>query len=449
MSARPLGQIVAWRIVGFATVAMIVQLFAVLWEYGSEPQNLARLMLERETSALAAGLTVASGRLGYELPASLAGRYAREDSGYVARVRTPSGVILFSHCGASCEDHFLPLDLDPPSFWMRTLRQGYPLSFAGGRTVLVDGRSAFIEMEVERDPESAVWRVLANEVTEHMLVPMSLTLVFVLGATLLSIRAALRPVREAAAAAERLEPMSSDMSLETAGMPQEIAQLAGAVNRSYARIRALIKAQKLFTSAIAHEIRTPLAIVRLELERIDHDRARRALGEIDELSHLVGQVLALARLDAADRTGFVEVRLDTMLEEVVRSIAAWVYEAGASIAFEASSNPAVAGNPHLLRDAVRNLIENAVRHGGPGVSITVSSNAVGTISVRDNGRGFCTRRRDDAPGYYKHAGGLGIGLEIVRRIAELHGARLELSGIKPHGTHAEIRFAIPDHAPTA
>lgn len=445
---RPLGRIVAWRIVAFAVIAMIAQLVAVIWEYGSDPENLARLMLVRETTALAGGLTITNGRLGYELPADLAERYGHDDTGYVARVRTPSGVILFSHCGAACTEHFLPLELNPPSFWLRTLEAGYPLSFAGGRTVEIEGRTVFIEASIRRDPENAVWHVLATEASEHMLVPMSLTLVFVLGATLLSIGSALRPVREAATTAERLDPMRSDMSLATAGMPLEIAQLAGAVNRSFARVQALMKAQKLFTSAIAHEIRTPLAIMRLELERIDHCRARRALDELDELSRFIDQIVALARLEAADRSGFVEIGLDTLLEELVTSIAAWVYDAGASIAFEPSDNPVIVGQPALIKDAVRNLVENAVRHGGAGVTIIVSSSADRTIAVSDDGRGFAGREETAAPGYYKPAGGLGIGLEIVRRIAELHDASLVIAPAEAGGTRAEIRFGSRQRSPS-
>ncbi|WP_343210825.1 sensor histidine kinase [Ancylobacter lacus] len=442
--ARPLASLVARRIVLFAALAMLAQLAAVLWEYVREPDNLARLLLERETEALAAGFSLHDGRLGYELPAGLRARYGREGSGYVARVRTASGVILYSQCDESCTEHFLPLELNPPSFWMRMRGEGYPLSFAGGHTVEIGARSAFIELAIDRDPQHAVWRVLADEAVDHMLVPMSLTLLFVLGASLYSIRAALRPVREAAEAADRLDPMQPEGGLDTAGMPLEIAQLAGAVNRSYARVRDLVSGQKLFTSAIAHEIRTPLAIVRLELERIDHPRARKALAELDELSRFIDQILALARLEAADRRGFVPIALDPFLEEIVGSMAGLVFERGGSIGFEPSDNPVVEGQPALLRDAVRNLVENAVRHAGPGVAILVASEPGGAIVVSDDGVGFSAPPRPDAPGFYKRAGGLGIGLEIVRRVAALHGAGFTIAGgaagTPPRGTRARIAF---------
>ena len=440
----PLGRLVALRIVLFAALAMLAQLIAVLIDYGSDPDNMARLVLEQESAELAGGLELHDTRLAYELPEELRGRYGAAGTGYVARVRTAQGVVLFSHCDDACTAHFLPLDLNPPSFWLRITAPGYPLSFAGGRTVEIGPRAAFIEVAVTGDPQGAVWGVLAHEVLDHMVLPMSLTLLFVLGATLLSIRAALRPVTAAAEQAERLDPLSPDARLEEAGMPREIAQLAGAVNRSYARTRELMNAQKLFTSAIAHEIRTPLAVIRLELESIDHPAARRTLGELDELTHFVDQMVMLARLEAADRSGFIPVALDEIGREIVGTLAPIIYARGARIGFEEAGDIHVPGNAALLKDAVRNLIENALRHGGPGVSITVRTDNGPGIAVIDDGRGFdpdAPGEATDPPGHYRRAGGLGIGLEIVRRIAALHGGRLEIARAAPHGTHARLVFA--------
>lgn len=457
----PLGRIVALRIVLFAALAMLGQLVAVLIEYGRDPEYLSLLALEQETDALAVGLTSEGTRLAYQLPPALTGRYGTDATGYVARVRTANGVVLFSHCDEACTEHFLPLDLNPTTFWLRVLIPGYPLSFAGGRIIERGGQRVFFEIAMRGDTQGVVWEVLADEVLDHMLLPMSLTLVFVLGATLLSIRAALRPVTAAAGEAERLDPLSPDARLKEAGMPREIAQLAGAVNRSYARTRELMNAQKLFTSAIAHEIRTPLAVIRLELEKIDHPAARRTIGELDELTHLVEQLVTLARLEAFDRTGFEPVALDELGRDIVGALAPFVYARGARIAFEETDNPAVPGNAALIKDAVRNLIENAVRHGGPGVSIVVRTDDGPGIAVIDDGRGFDEAsdgasapgeavppgETTGAPGHYKRAGGLGIGLEIIRRIAALHGGRLEIARLAPHGTRARLVFAAAPPTP--
>ncbi|MCS0504990.1 sensor histidine kinase [Ancylobacter mangrovi] len=449
--SQPLVRIVAGRIVLFAAIAMLAQLVAVLVEYGRDPQNLARLLLERETAELAGGLSLHDGRLAFDLPSDLASRYGVPASGYFGRIRTASGVVLFSHCDEECTEHFLPLEFNPPSFWMRTIRPGYPLTFAGGREVDIGERSVLVEIAVLGDRQHAVWSVLANEALDHMLLPMSLTLIFVLGATLASIRTALRPVAAAAGQAERFDPLVPDSRLDEAGMPLEIARLAGAVNRSYARTRELMAAQKLFTSAIAHEIRTPLAIIRMELERIDHPAARQAIGELDELDHFVGQLVMLARLEAADRSGFERVDLDELGRDIVGALAPYVYDHGAIIAFDASSSPSVLAHPPLLKDAVRNLIENAVRHGGPSVHIRVGTDNGPGLFVEDDGVGFAPASREvaasDAPGHYRRAGGLGIGLEIVRRIMALHGGHLETREATPCGARARLVFPPAGEAP--
>jgi len=99
--------------------------------------------------------------------------------------------------------------------------------------------------------------VLWNEVTDHMIVPMGILVVFVLGASLLSITTALRPVRRAAKEAAAIDAADPQSRLDTVGMSLELAQLAGAINEAIARVRHLMEAPKLLTSALAHGVRTP------------------------------------------------------------------------------------------------------------------------------------------------------------------------------------------------
>src|SRR5690606_16346191 len=119
--------------------------------------------------------------------------------GYYARIRTPSGVVLYSNCGGECTEHFLLLDLDSPAFWLRTIRPGKPLTFSGGRTLEVAGNRVHAELAVVGDPAGLVFDALADELVEHMLAPMTLMFVLVFGATIVSVRQALAPVSEAAA----------------------------------------------------------------------------------------------------------------------------------------------------------------------------------------------------------------------------------------------------------
>jgi len=436
---RPLGVIVASRIALFAGLAMVAQLALVFADYYWNDDELSRLLVERETTRLADGLSLGDGKVSFALPASLSGRYGKADSGYYARLRTTAGRVLYLSCNKECTEHFLPVDFRPPDFWLRTIHPGKPLTLAGGRTFEFATDKVLVEVAVIADPQEVVWSVLGHEVMDHMLVPMGIILVLVLGATLMSVRTALRPVRAAAHAAEAIDPLDARSHLDTTGMPQEIARLAEAINGAFRRVGDLMKAQKLLTSAIAHEVRTPLAVVKLELERIDHPRARKAEADLDELVRFVSQLTALARLEAVDHASLATVSVGRLVENLVESMAPWVYERGHSISLDVEADFQVVAIESLLRDAVRNLVENAVGHTPKGTAIAVSVSDR-SISVADNGGGY----GGETPAVelvdtIKKGGGLGIGLEIVRRIAKMHNAEFQINRRSP-GTVARLVF---------
>lgn len=438
--SRPLWQIIAARVVAFAMLAMAAQLAIVFADYYWNDEELGRLLVEQETARLALGLNSTGGRIAYQLPDDLRSRYGGQSTGYFARLRMPSGAVLYSTCPEECREHLLPTSLRPPSFWMRILAPGKPLTLAGGATVEVAGGPVLVEMATLGDPGGLIWSVLWSEVTDHMLVPMGLFLVFVLGGTLPSIRSALVPVRRAARAAEMLDPQDSSSHLESAGMPREVAQLSEAVNRAFARVGELMQAQKVLTSAVAHEVRTPLAIIKLELEGIDHPRARKAEEDLDDLARFIAQLTALARLESIDRSAFQPTDLAQLAEDLVGGITPWVYDRGHKIAFERAESAVVSTAESLLRDAIRNLIENAVRHTPMGTTIRVAVRAPATISVSDDGGGYeMTSGGENLARSATRAGGLGIGLEIVRRIAAVLGARFA-QGQTAAGARVSITF---------
>lgn len=102
-----------------------------------------------------------------------------------------------------------------------------------------------------------------------------------------------------------------------------VAHVVIAVNRAFERVGELMKSQKILTSGIAHEICTPLAVLKLELGRIDHPRARQAEANLDDLVRFVGPLTALARLDGFDHSTFEDIDLIELGSSIVAQLAPW------------------------------------------------------------------------------------------------------------------------------
>lgn len=413
---RPLWQIAAMRIVFFGLIAALAQMALVVTDYYFNDEELGRLLIERQVEQLGEGQAMGGGRVTrYSLPDEMADLFA-PGRGYFARVRTPSGTILYSSCDAACEEHFLPPTIRPPDFWVRFIEPGKPLHVAGGGTAELNGQVLLVEFATVGDTEGLIWGVFWHEVIDHLVVPMSLLLVFVMGGAILSIIAALRPVKAAAQAADSLDPLNLGVGLPTGDMPEEISHLTSAVNRAFKRSGDLIRGQRMLTSAIAHEVRTPLAIIKLELSGIDSPKARKAEVDVDELSEFVTQLTGLARLEAIKERQFEDTDLGQLGADVVSSVAPWVMARGDTIAFEGAEAVRAMVVPSLIRDACRNLVENAVRHSPVGTAITVRVAHGPTIAIID--------RKPAGTPTGKPSDSLGIGLAIVDRVLSLHGATL-------------------------
>jgi signal transduction histidine kinase len=212
----------------------------------------------------------------------------------------------------------------------------------------------------------------------------------------------------------------------------EIARLAISFNQAAARIEALLNAHRMLLANASHELRTPLTRIRMgvELLKADADPERRAALERDiaEIDQLIEGILLSSRLDAlAEPEVNEEVDLLALAaEECAR------YE-GCSVSGE---SVIVHGDPALLRRLVRNLVDNALRHGGPPVSVSVTREAGhAALRVSDHGSGI-PRSDTEAVfepfqrGRHAKAAGTGLGLSLVRKIARHHGgdARIEKNG---------------------
>jgi signal transduction histidine kinase len=202
----------------------------------------------------------------------------------------------------------------------------------------------------------------------------------------------------------------------------EVARLAQSFNRAAARIESLINANKMLLANASHELRTPLTRIRLGLELADANPDRKAQIERDiaELDQLIDEILLLSRLDAIDELSVrEEVDLVALAAEECARFKDCRLE-GKSVA--------VCGDPHLLRRMIRNLVENAERHGAPPIEVSFEMrNHDAVLAVSDRGPVIAERERERlflpfyrVPGT-SGAKGAGLGLALVRQIARRHG----------------------------
>lgn len=431
--------LVVRRIAVFAALAMLAQTAGIFVEYWFDDQATERLAIEVETEALAQGLSAREDRAAFSLPQDLVARYGAADSGYFVRVRTAAGAQLFSNCSGACEALFPPLAFRPLVFWMRQVQPGKPLQVAGGRVVAEAPEPVMIEIAVVEDRAGVIPQVFTREVVHHVLPPMGLMLVFVLGATVLSVMQMLRPVQRAARQVAALDPGAQAARLPTEGMPREIAGFADAVNSAFDRIGELMSSQRLLTSAISHEVRTPLAVARLELEKIADPRARKVEGDLEALNHLVEQLTSLARVEGAPLASMEQIDPAALAERVIGDLAPFVYASGKSIALDVRDASPFAGHPALIENALRNLVENAVRHTPEGAAIRVDVGPGAAFCVHDDGDRARNFRPADGVG--GKPGRQGLGLRIVDRIAAVHRGRFEWTRIAGLGVAARIDFA--------
>lgn len=254
---------------------------------------------------------------------------------------------------------------------------------------------------------------------------------------------------------DRLDPLPQD------GLPRELRPIIVAINELMARLDQALAQERRFTSDAAHELRTPLALVRLQIEGLAlADEAgrkiayQRLLKGIDRLSRTVSQMLLLARLEqAADRMPMTPVDLKALLEASVAELAPAALAKDQDLSLAVPAEACVLGHAQAeaLAILMRNLLDNAIRYTPPGGRIGVTldlDEAHARLAVEDSGPGVPEAMRERIwERFFRPPGmespGSGLGLSIVRQVLELHGGVAQGSpGDAGRGWRVEVRLPL-------
>lgn len=316
-------------------------------------------------------------------------------------------------------------------------------------------------------------RALANEILRGNFMPQFLVMPLAVLLVWFALSRGLRPLRAVQGRIHDRDP--DDFSpIDPRGAPEEIAPLVSAFNGLLSRLEVSVAAQRRFIGDAAHQLKTPLAGLRTQAELAlaadDANELRTSLRLIansaERSARMVSQMLALSRAEnLREAVPFEKLDLVKMSREVVGDWVPNALGAGIDLGFENLSTDAlIEANPVLVREALINLIDNALRHTTAGCSVTVrvfSAADLQIVEVEDGGSGIDVadqqrifdrfyRVQDSTEG-----SGSGLGLSIVREIAEQHGASITVTSPVPdpmggpprRGSRFTITFpAIPDPA---
>jgi len=248
----------------------------------------------------------------------------------------------------------------------------------------------------------------------------------------------LRPLARISDEARGVGPMNPGARLSTARLPNEIVPLVEAVNGALDRMAAAFEAERRFTENAAHELRTPLAVLSLRLQRSRQSGAGNATpdwpaieGDLAQINRLVSQMLDLARKENDGRARQTRprpiVNLSRIAREACAAILPIVEAQGRSLSVTIPDTMNLRGEADDLRDALRNLLDNAIIHGSGCICLQASVNGPQKrieMRVTDQGAGFDAEKMAGLFQRFSkgHASpGMGLGLAIVREVARNHG----------------------------
>jgi len=306
--------------------------------------------------------------------------------------------------------------------------------------------------------DMAVRRNMAGNMALRTVGPIAVMMPILMLVVWLVVSGSLKPVARvrkqvAARQADDLSPVSE------AGLPDEVLPLVQELNLLFGRVKTAFDAQQHFVADAAHELRTPLAALKLQalsLERAESDEARgvavgRLTAGIERATRLVEQLLVLARQEASDASGAAasQVSLADLARRAVADMSGAAQAKGIDLGVQRADEVNVKGQADALMILMRNLADNAIKYTPVGGTVDVSVRADGggaLLVVEDSGPGIPAEERERVfDRFYRiagsEAGGSGLGLAIIKAITERHGAQLTLdSSDRLGGLRVAIRF---------
>jgi signal transduction histidine kinase len=440
-----ISRIVFLHVVAVAITSVLMSL-ALSWLLSYATDTIHDRAMKEQAVTVGSHLNLLSnGELELDLPLDLLGLYSQAYGRYSYAVIDEKGAVLFSSLPDKAA--LFPADTRKAPIEFLHHRRGNATVFGasvkrtiGDKTVWIQTGEDLANRDVLTDD------IVADFYKNVGWITLPILLVLLL-ADIAIFRRALRPLSEASEIAESIAPARPGVRLPTEEIPQEVRPLVLAVNQGLDRLEEGFRIQRDFTADAAHELRTPLAVLRSRIDLLENEKTRDALRhDVDGMAHIISQLLDIAELDTLAVQPDEKADLQSVASGVAEFVAPLALAQGKDIALSGATKPVwVRGNPEMLGRAIRNLAENAINHTAAGSTVEFVVEDNGTINVLDRGPGIGEDerklifrrfwRRDR-----RKQGSTGLGLSIVQRIAELHSASITVENREPNGACFSLKF---------
>lgn len=327
-------------------------------------------------------------------------------------------------------------------------------------TLTTDSEDSF---EVALDPKVALSDMFKDTRDEFWAKSLLITLIITIISSLtmyLVIGHALRPLQNLGKQMGEIQIKNLQTPIVSGNADNEIAQLTNAFNKMLSRLGTNFAEQKQFSANAAHELRTPLAVIRTRLEVLGKsntveieeykDTIAMITTQIDRLSHVIDVLLEMTELKSAEKTDHIS--LADMVEEILYDLAA-IAEARGITVVQTAGNVEIIGNDTLIYRAIYNLIENAIKYNRDGGKVIIAIEAqenLAVVRISDTGSGIEKSEWEHIfepffridKSRSRSMGGAGLGLALVREIAKEHSGNAKVVKSSTEGTTIELSLQI-------
>lgn len=431
-----------------ALIFFVIQVAAVVWMYAHRPNELDQLLVSAESHRIISELRRTSPGAEFSVPPDL----KKPLSG-----NTQRAFVIHDNRGrvvGRFNDGDLRVADSPPSSFIKirtqreTLQDHFLLS--GTRRVSMDGHPLWVSVAIVGQGFEPFIPIIFSEIRVHVLFPVVLLTLLFLLFNYGVVKRTLKPLNDTIATVDQVDPADPSARVPTSSYSWELRALTESTNHMLERVQRSVHMLRDFSGNVAHELRTPLAIMLLTIRKLPDDQLRESLHtDAISMQRLVEQLLDLSQAESLTiQRDAPSVDLGQVAQAVVGALVPLALSRQRFIDYSDQGATEIRGHGEAISRALRNVIENALAHTPVDTGVEVTCGPGPIYEVRDHGPGIPQASRQRVKerfyrGAGEKSGGAGLGLAIASAIMEAHGGRLDIGEGAGGGAVIRLAFVAP------